>query len=437
MCSDMAGPRIAADAPDAIRIDGLAKMYRIYQRPVDRLKQMLWGQWTNHGYGTPFWALQDFSLTIKRGETVGIIGKNGSGKSTLLQMVAGTITPTCGTIDVVGRVAALLELGSGFNPECTGRENIMLNAATLGLTPVQIAERFDDIVAFAEIADFLEQPVKIYSSGMAMRLAFSVAVHIDPEVLIIDEALSVGDARFQQKCLRKMDEIRGRASLLMVTHDLSAVRSFCDRAIWIDSGHIKMQGDPDEVCRAYIEFSHRVANGDHGDVAEAVNAESMTVLPQIPEQCQSSGTREVQVSACGFLDEHGRHLPCPIAGADARFAMRIVASADIGGSLVVGFTMRNRLGEIILSVNSLWAANAAQITCPLPGDSSTWSFRFRMPDFNRGEFTISPAVAVGSQASHVVLHWVHDAIVISFPSKVDHNLPGLLSVDTFTVDKSA
>ena len=215
-----------------------------------------------------FWALKDVSFEIKKGETVGIIGRNGSGKSTLLQIIAGTLTPTSGSVKVDGRVAALLELGSGFNPEFTGRENVLMNASILGLSAAEIRDRFDEIAAFAQIGDFLEQPVKTYSSGMLMRLAFSVAISVQPEVLIVDEALSVGDMAFQFKCTQRLEQMaHAGVTILFVSHSIGMVRSMCDHVLYLRNGKIHSQGDTDEVIENYLldlrEDQRRDAGSPH------------------------------------------------------------------------------------------------------------------------------------------------------------------------------
>src|SRR6266542_6439942 len=211
-----------APAPEvAISVRGVGKMYRIYDRPQDRLKQMLWrGRRT---YGREFWALRDASFEVRKGETLGIIGRNGSGKSTLLQIIAGTLAPSEGEVTVNGRVAALLELGSGFNPEFTGRDNVFLNGSILGFSREEMAARFDEIAAFADIGEFIEQPIKTYSSGMVVRLAFAVIAHVDADILVIDEALAVGDACFTQKCMRFLRRFMEKGTVLFVSHDISSV----------------------------------------------------------------------------------------------------------------------------------------------------------------------------------------------------------------------
>ncbi len=229
----------------------LGMMYMLYDRPQDRLKQSLfWRMGKN--YGRPFWALKDVTFDVRRGETLGIIGRNGSGKSTLLEIITGILQPTTGVVNVNGRVAALLELGSGFNAEYTGKENIFLNGVILGLSQNEIANRYDEIVDFADIGEFIQQPVKFYSSGMYIRLAFAIQSCIFPDILIVDEALSVGDVSFQRKCFRRLGELHDRGScIILVSHDLNAVVNICDRALLIDEGFVLSEGVPSDICDKY------------------------------------------------------------------------------------------------------------------------------------------------------------------------------------------
>lgn len=242
----------------AIKVENLSKCYEIYDHPRDRLKQFLLphlqralGQQAKPYY-REFWALKDVSFQVNKGETVGIIGRNGSGKSTLLQMICGTLNPSGGTISTQGRIAALLELGAGFNPEFSGRENVYMNGALLGLGHEEITTRFDEITAFAEIGDFIEQPVKTYSSGMVVRLAFAVAIHVEPQILIVDEALSVGDELFQRKCFSRIEAIRASgATILFVSHSGGTVVELCDKAILLDAGELLAVGAPKQMVGRY------------------------------------------------------------------------------------------------------------------------------------------------------------------------------------------
>lgn len=237
----------------SISVNNISKCYQIYDKPSDRLMQML--ARGKKQYFREFWALRDISFKVGRGETIGVIGRNGSGKSTLLQMICGTVSPTSGVIQTRGRVAALLELGAGFNTEFSGRENVFLNAAILGVSREEIAEKMEKILRFSELGDFLDQPVKTYSSGMYSRLAFSIAIHVDPDILIVDEALAVGDARFVAKCMRRIKDIQSQgATILFVSHDVGSVRTLCERAIWLDKGCMQDQGDVFPVTGRYMEF---------------------------------------------------------------------------------------------------------------------------------------------------------------------------------------
>ena len=273
-------------APTAIAVRNLSKMYRIYDRPQDRLKQMFWrGQ---RQYGREFWALRDVSFDVKKGETVGIIGRNGSGKSTLLQIIAGTLAPTEGDVQVNGRVAALLELGSGFNPEFTGRENVFMNGSILGFTREDMEQRFDSIAAFADIGEFMEQPVKLYSSGMLVRLAFAVQACVEPEILIVDEALSVGDIFFQQKCYRRIDDLRNNGtSILFVSHNVGDVRQFCQRAILLNHGEATFQGSASDAVAQYMlaQQPGKVSAAGSGVTSAPTTAldQSPFVWPTAPE----------------------------------------------------------------------------------------------------------------------------------------------------------
>lgn len=243
----------------AVRARHLGKCYQSYAHPSHRLLQSImprvnaWLGREVRNYYHEHWALRDVSLSIERGQCVGIIGRNGAGKSTLLQLLCGVLAPTTGQVEVRGRIAAMLELGSGFNPEFTGRQNVFFYAALLGLSRSQVREKFEEIVAFADIGDYLDMPVHTYSTGMFMRLAFSVAYCVEPDILVVDEALAVGDARFQSKCYRKIDElIKHGATVLLVTHSSEQVVRHCDRAIWIEDGGIRMDGDPKDVTNAYL-----------------------------------------------------------------------------------------------------------------------------------------------------------------------------------------
>jgi len=265
----------------SIRVEGLSKRFEIYAQPADRLKQMLLPRMQRavhrpaRDYFSEFWAVRGVGFAVRKGETVGIVGRNGSGKSTLLQMICGTLNPTLGTIAVNGRVAALLELGAGFNPEFTGRESVRLSGLLYGLSEQELGARFDAILDFAEIGDFIDRPIKTYSSGMYVRLAFSVAINVSPDVLVVDEALSVGDEAFQRKCFARIDAIRDAgATVLFVSHATGTVIELCDRAILLDDGEMLADGPPGFVVPRYHKLLYAPADKAVA-VREAIRQESV------------------------------------------------------------------------------------------------------------------------------------------------------------------
>lgn len=292
----------------AISVDRLAKCYHIYDKPRDRLMQMLMRG--KKQYYKEFWALKDVSFTIPKGETAGIIGRNGSGKSTLLQMICGTVTPTAGEVRTWGRVAALLELGAGFNGEFTGRENVLLNASIFGFPREEMAARMGQILAFSELGEFLDQPVKTYSSGMYSRLAFAIAIHVDPDILVVDEALAVGDARFVAKCMRRIKEIQKKgATILFVSHDVTSIRTLCERAIWLDNGRLRENGNVFPVTGRYMEFMFKDDETDRETLHEEIAAQQhdASYPHTAAEWLQTNGTADdtpAPPSAIAATPEH-------------------------------------------------------------------------------------------------------------------------------------
>lgn len=353
----------------AIRVQNLCKCYEIYDTPRDRLKQFVlpkvkraFGQESNNYY-REFWALKDVSFEVKRGETVGIIGRNGSGKSTLLQMICGTLTPTGGTVQTTGRVAALLELGAGFNPDFSGRDNVYMNASILGLSKEEIDARFDDIAAFAEIGDFIDQPVKVYSSGMYVRLAFAVAVHVNPEILIIDEALAVGDAMFQSKC---MDRIKAMMSsgvtTLFVSHDANSINTLCGWALMLEDGRIFTKGKPQVVTLQYYqvmretEHAKQVARGvisvdddvnQKNKLKEAIEG----IQAKTSEEDYRYGTgiaRIIDYEICDSKQRNNTVIKC-----GEHFSVRVkVEFYGSVGNPCIGFGLSNVAGQMLLAFNS-------------------------------------------------------------------------------------
>ncbi|MDH1147173.1 ABC transporter ATP-binding protein [Pseudomonas mosselii] len=335
-----------------IKAINLSKCYEVYQKPHHRLLQMF--ARGRSAYFQEFWAVRNVSFEIQPGETVGIIGSNGSGKSTLLQMLCGTLNPSSGSIDVKGRIAALLELGAGFNPEFTGRENVYLNAAILGLDRQQIDEQLPAIEAFAEIGEFIEQPVKTYSSGMYVRLAFSVAIHTNPSILVVDEALSVGDARFQAKCMDRIKQMkRDGVSILFVSHDVSAVRTLCDRAIWLDKGTVRGIGDVFMITGLYNEYLFSDAVAAPTALPEP-DLEQPPITPPSHRPINHWGSHVGIIISAGLFDANNQQKSVfldfePIT-VRIRFRPERLDSLD---GLSVSFSLKNLAGSDLI-VGSTW-----------------------------------------------------------------------------------
>jgi lipopolysaccharide transport system ATP-binding protein len=425
-----------------IEVRGLGKDYRIFDRPQDRFKQILMRG--RRQYYTEFPAIKNVDFEIARGETMGIIGRNGSGKSTLLQIICGTLQQSTGELNVRGRIAALLELGSGFNPEFTGRENVSLYASVLGLDDTQLNARFDSIVAFADIGDFLDQPIKTYSSGMVVRLAFAVIAHVDADILIIDEALSVGDAYFVQKCLRFLREFSQRGTLLFVSHDTSAVLNLCDRAVWLDKGEVRQIGDAKSVVGRYLEGLYGEQDAEYSTPAKAVTeppADAEEYLDQRDEVINRSnlrtdirlvefdaGAAEFSVGLAEILDvaffENGKRLGWMVGGEKVRLDVRCSCAVDLDRP-VIGFNIKNRLGQSIFGDNTELAYLDDPITLPA-GAVCCASFEFTMPRLPSGSYTLDAAISNGDRTNHQILNWKYD--VLAFTVEAGSMVHGLVGV---------
>lgn len=339
----------------AIAVRGVAKRYQVFESQRARL---LYALWPKPRPGTQeIWALQDIGFEVKRGESVAVIGRNGGGKSTLLQIITGTVTPTRGEVKVNGRVSALLELGSGFNPEYTGRDNVVLNGLLLGLTRNEILRRFDEIVAFAEIGDALDRPVKTYSSGMTMRLAFAVQVLTDPEILIIDEALSVGDFFFQQKCFRYIRGLRERGvTLLFVSHDMGSVRDLCTTGLFLKDGRMDFFGDNLEAIRRYLRKDEADAPDfvPHGEAAGTAAPEPSLAMESplwaADEKSRQSSEAKGQILAVGVFDASGNPTQRTRIGADIVFRVLFRSSCD--EPLHLNVVVKNKYDQIVTATGS-------------------------------------------------------------------------------------
>lgn len=436
----------ACEQPELV-IDaaGLGKCYHVYERPSQRLLQGLVGD--SRKFYQEFWALRGIDLRVRRGETLGIIGRNGSGKSTLLQLIAGTLAPTEGQIQVQGRVAALLELGSGFNPEFTGRENVFLNATILGLTNAEIEARLDRILAFADIGHFIDQPIRNYSSGMVMRLAFAVMANVDADVLIIDEALAVGDAFFTQKCMRFLREFKERGTLLFVSHDDSAVSGLCDTALWLDNGRCRAYGPAKDVVHGYLEsvIAEREENsGSKSPRAstpvqhlrsapvydarrEWINTSSLRndirVVPFDPE-ATGFGELRARMTDVSLCDEAGNRLAWCVGGESVVLEVELVADEPVERP-IVGFYLKDRLGQQLFGDNT-YLTTLDSPRAMQPGQLLRARFCFEMPRLRSGDYFITIGIADGDKDEHVVQHWIHEAL--TFRSESQEWAAGLIGL---------
>lgn len=382
----------------AIQVQDVSKVFHVYDRPSDRLKQMILPRmakvlpgagtrWSSSRFGREFWALQNISFEVRKGESLGILGRNGSGKSTLLQIIAGTLAPTSGTAVVNGRVGALLELGSGFNPDFTGRENVIMNGMILGLSEAEVLDRFDAIAGFADIGDFIDQPLKTYSSGMMLRLAFAVQTQVQPDILIVDEALSVGDALFQKRCMQKMEQLRSDGcTLLFVSHDQESIRTLTSRALLLRDGVSKALGSAADVVLEYRRQLHADESRYYAELAakaadEALLAPVPASQPQAPSEPQadrySFGDLECvidSVSVFNSADEASSYFH-----AGDRVRIRVAMHANIDCSqLNVNLRIRNKEGVKMYSWGTLNQDIQRWVTDP--DEPGFWGRTFKAGD---------------------------------------------------------
>ena len=398
--------------PPAVEFLNVSKSYPIYAAPGDRLREL--ATFHQRRYHHDYWALHDVSFQVKRGETFCIVGENGCGKSTLLQICAGILQPSSGTVHVHGRVAALLELGAGFNPEFTGRQNVYLNAAILGLTSKQIDRKFDEIAEFAEIGEFIDQPVKTYASGMVVRLAFAVAINVDPEILLVDEALSVGDVYFRQRCMRKVHELRSQGvTILFVSHATAEVKSLGDRALWLDHGKPMALGDTDTVVSQYLaamaaKDAHYCEVDLQHHPPSAIDA-PVEVIEGIPFVDRRSGDGRAQIVGISVCDISGR--PLHTVEPDTTVVVRISARAKTNlDQPIIGVLFRNQLGV------DFAGANTTSEGRPLPplvaGETCTVDFYVDIPTLYTNSLSFCPAISTGTLDHFVICDFIENAVVL-------------------------
>ena len=415
----------------AIRATSLSKTYTLYDKPHHRLLQSLWRG--RRQYSREFKALHDVSFELAKGETLGIIGHNGAGKSTLLQIVCGTLQPSVGEIQVRGRIAALLELGTGFNPEFTGRENALINAAILGLNPGEVAERIDDIIAFADIGEFIDQPVKTYSSGMYVRLAFAVVIHVTPDILIVDEALAVGDALFQAKCMTRLKHMLEEGlTLLFISHDIAAVKALCRRCLWLEHGQVRAHGETGEVTRAYDQDWIRRANQQQGVGASEAERPSAAAVDK-----QQAGTGSVALLACEWVGEGAQAIRARAAyGQPLAFRLRL-AIKQASKRLVVSYHLKNAQNQHVLGGHT---AQRPEVYDRVWAGGETLDIEFAIPvHLHHGHYSVTIVVASIADVERytdAVFHlWADDIATLEimprehFPLSDVFEPPAMLTVD--------
>jgi lipopolysaccharide transport system ATP-binding protein len=432
---------MSSDGNVAIRVRDLSKRYQIYADPKDRLKQSIVPRLQKLAgrppkqYFRDFWALHDVSFDVGRGETVGIVGKNGAGKSTLLHLIVGTHAPTTGTVEVNGRVTALLELGSGFHPMFTGRENVYMNAAIIGMTREEVDRRFDEIAAFADIGMFMEQPVNTYSSGMYLRLAFAVQVCLDPDILIVDEALAVGDAYFVHRCYHRIRSMKEQGkTILFVSHDTGSVNNLCDRAIWISGGRLRMEGKPENVTASYRADLFGIPMADAAFQApspavEAVPSAQFAPETLIPNVDRRMGLRRCRLTGVGLYDPDTME-PVTDAQSGGQLTIRVSyvnEALEPGTPLVIGYVLCTPRGEEFGGVNT--RMKRFDLPAPARGAVGTVRMRITLPVLHAAHYALTVAVAsISREGETQVEDRVENAVV--FQVLNDEEVVGLVRFPT-------
>lgn len=386
-----------------IKLNHITKAYALYENKMDKLKEAL--SLSNAKYHKDFYALKDVSFSIDKGECVGIIGLNGSGKSTMLKIITEVIAPTSGEFEVNGKISALLELGAGFNPEYTGMENIYLNSMLLGYSKEETDSKLDAILQFADIGEFINQPVKTYSSGMFVRLAFSIAINVEPDVLIIDEALSVGDVFFQQKCYQKIREFADKSTVLIVSHDLNALTKFCKRILLMNHGELVFDGEPQEAITRYF----RIKQGDMNKIDTSFSLENVDFGQFIqPMENQYSGNMNVLIQKY-FYAINGKPF-AEYCCADNLFSISILAYSQIDiENLIVGFQIRDKYGNEVFGETSLTSHLEQQYSLKM--GKNLISFEFVWPEIREGDYFITIGIGNGMDVLNQVEEcWINNVI---------------------------
>ena len=426
-----------------IKISNLVKTYRLYNDPKDRVKEVF--SITGKKYSREFNALNGISIDVKKGETVGIIGTNGAGKSTLLKIITGVLNPKSGEVTVNGKIAALLELGAGFNQEYTGMQNIYLNGRMMGYTKAQMDARVDSIVEFADIGDFINQPVKTYSSGMFARLAFAVSINVEPDILIVDEALSVGDLFFQNKCFQKFDELKRKGvTILFVSHDISSVRQMCSRVLWIDHGVQKVFDECDLVCDRYMDEKRKQMNTmvdvnsvvSKNGILEDQQRDEMRTFPKLEYKSSKLVSDKFQFISCFVQDSKGKKVNEMLVDQKYEVHVAIEFFEDME-NLILGFVFENNKGLPLYDINNY--INQQQTWAGRKGKVSEVIFKFTLPRLMKGRYVVSVALAQGTQENNQALTWLHGVMEMEIVNPGYNSsyieIPSKIDVDCFDKEK--
>lgn len=420
----------------AIQVSHLTKIYKLYDRPIDRLKESLHP--FKKRYHKDFYALNDISFTVQKGETVGIIGKNGAGKSTLLKIITGVLTPTSGGVQVNGRISSLLELGAGFNPEYTGIENIFLQGTLMGFSRPEVEAKLENILSFADIGDFVHQPVKMYSSGMFARLAFAVAINVEPDILIVDEALSVGDARFQRKCFAKMEDISKRGvTIVLVSHDLETIKTFTSKSLYVKEGKAHSFCESNDCVNYYFNDIFPKLDGvenrkEASEIFQMQQPKTGFILPRNDKMKNFGlGFAEFeQIIIHGMSNNHfqgGETVSIQInISWQVDKVIEICMSENLEKNIIVGMFIENIQGNRIIAFNTYLSNYYIN---PAIASTHTVVFELKIPAFAPGEHFLCPSIALGTHRVHTQLNWSDFYGTIYSEPKKSIDFLGLIEVD--------
>jgi lipopolysaccharide transport system ATP-binding protein len=437
-----------------IKIENISKVYNLYKDPLDRLKEALHP--FRKKYHQKYFALKDVTFDVKKGETVGIVGRNGCGKSTLLKIITGVLTPTSGSAIIDGKVLALLELGSGFNPEISGFENVYFNGALMGATRDEIDSKIDLILGFADIGDFIYQPVKTYSSGMYVRLAFAVIANMEADILVIDEALSVGDAFFTQKCMRFLRTFKENGTVLFVSHDTSAVTNLCHRAVWLENGSIRKIGKAKDISEGYLEAYYEEKQGSQkkyevlraipvdADIPHVFRDQRQDLINnsilrndleifRFDAEASSFGNRGGKIIDTVLTDQKNNPLLWAVGGEGVILKVKAVANKPINNP-IIGFIVKDKLGQNLFGDNTYISQIGKQLLIE-ENQYFQACFKFIMPIMPPGDYSICVALAEGTQENHMQHQWIHDALMFkSHSSSVSTGIIGI-PMEAVSIDK--